>query len=68
MGNTWSILSAIKYLGLNCELTNDIEKISNAEYIVLPGVGAFKKGIQNLKDLGLFELLKNKKFLKIKRY
>ena len=25
--------------------------------------GSFKKGIQNLKDLGLFELLKNKKFL-----
>ena len=35
MCNTLSVLSAIKYLGLNCELTNDIEKISNAEYVVL---------------------------------
>ena len=38
MGNTWSVTSAIKHLGLNCELTNDIEKISNAEYIVLLGL------------------------------
>ena len=67
MGNTWSVISAIKYLGFNCELSNNIEQISNAEYIILPGVGSFKKGIQNLKDLGLFTLLKNKKFLKDKK-
>ena len=67
MGNTWSVISAIKYLGFNCELSNNIEKISNAEYIILPGVGSFKKGIQRLKDLGLFTLLKNKKFLKGKK-
>ena len=67
MGNTWSVISAIKYLGFNCELSNNIENISNAEYIILPGVGSFKKGIQNLKDLGLFTLLKNKKFLKNKK-
>ena len=67
MGNTWSVISAIKYLGFNCELSNNIDKISNAEYIILPGVGSFKKGIQNLKDLGLFTLLKNKKFLKDKK-
>ena len=67
MGNTWSVISAIKHLGFNCELSNNIEQISNAEYIVLPGVGSFKKGIQNLKDLGLFTLLKNKNFLKGKK-
>ena len=67
MGNTWSVISAIKYLGLNCELSNNIETISNAEYIILPGVGSFKKGINNLKNLGLFTLLKNKKFLKNKK-
>ncbi len=67
MGNTWSVISAIKYLGFNCELSNNIEYLSNAEYIILPGVGSFKKGIQNLKDLGLFNLLKNKKFLKDKK-
>lgn len=67
MGNTWSVISAIKYLGFNCELSNNIEQISNAEYIILPGVGSFKKGINNLKDLGLFNLLKSKKFLKDKK-
>ena len=32
MGNTWSVISAIKYLGFNCELSNNIDKISNALY------------------------------------
>ncbi len=62
MGNTWSVLSAIKYLGLSCILSNKKEEILNAKYVILPGVGSFKKGIKNLKDLGLFNLLKDKFF------
>ena len=71
MGNTWSVLSALKYIGIDCELSNNKNKISNADCIVLPGVGSFKKGILNLKKLDIFELLidevskKNKKILGI---
>ncbi len=67
MGNTWSVLSAIKYLGLNCILSNEKEKISNAKYVILPGVGSFKKGIKNLRELGLFDLFKDKFFWTDKR-
>lgn len=59
MGNTWSVISAIKYLGMNCELSNAKSKILDADCIVLPGVGSFKKGVINLKKLDIFELLKN---------
>ena len=57
MGNTWSVLSALKYIGIDCELSNDKNQISNADCILLPGVGSFKKGIINLKKLDIFELL-----------
>ena len=67
MGNTWSVISAINYLGYNCELTNDIKKVSKSQYIILPGVGSFKKGINNLKELGLFPLLNDKNFLNNKK-
>ena len=71
MGNTWSVISAIKHVGINCELSNDKSKILEADCIVLPGVGSFKKGVMNLKKLDIFEFLKdqvsneNKKILGI---
>ena len=71
MGNTWSVLSALKYIGIDGELSNDKNKISNADCLILPGVGSFKKGVINLKKLDIFKLIinevseKNKKILGI---
>ena len=48
LGNTFSVINALKIIGADPILTNDYEKIKNAERIVLPGVGAFGNGIEEL--------------------
>jgi len=57
MGNVWSVISALKYLGAEAELVCDLKTLSQAEFIVLPGVGSFKKGMENLKKIGLDEAI-----------
>jgi glutamine amidotransferase len=57
MGNLHSIAKALEEVGGNVEITNDHEKIKNAERLVLPGVGAFGDGMKNLQEMGLIEIL-----------
>ena len=59
VGNLFSLLSSLNYVGLNTKLTNDIEEIKNANGIILPGVGAFRDAIGNLEKYGLKETLIN---------
>ena len=57
MGNATSVKKALEKLGYNCIITNNKIEIQNSDFIILPGVGAFKKGMENLNELGLVELL-----------
>lgn len=59
VGNLFSLLSSLNYVGLDTKLTNNIEEIKNAERIILPGVGAFRDAIGNLEKYGLKEILIN---------
>ena len=59
VGNLFSLLSSLNYVGLDTKLTNDIEEIKNAKGIILPGVGAFRDAIGNLEKYGLKETLIN---------
>lgn len=66
VGNTNSVSNAIKYLGYNKLTISDNEGIiSNAEVLILPGVGAFEEAVNNLRarklDLILNEEVLNKK-------
>jgi glutamine amidotransferase len=71
MGNVASVQKALNYLQLTSTISDDHQLISDAEYIILPGVGSFKQGMNNLKekklDLLLTDLVINKhrKFLGI---
>lgn len=60
MGNLGSIANMIKKIGHHTEITRDIEKIKAAKKIILPGVGSFDKAVFNLKELGIFDLIKEK--------
>jgi imidazole glycerol-phosphate synthase subunit HisH len=63
MGNIASVLNMLKRIDVrNVKLTKDIREISNADKIILPGVGSFDNGMINLKNTGLIEIL-NKKVL-----
>ena len=54
-GNIFSLRRILEKLNLDVEVTKDSEKIINSDKIILPGVGAFKIGIDNLKKYNLDE-------------
>ena len=57
MGNVASVQKALNFLNLKSIITKDHQLITDANYIVLPGVGSFKQGMSNLKEHKLDELL-----------
>lgn len=52
-GNIFSVNQAFKKIGLETVITSNTQTIENAKYLVLPGVGAFHKGMQALQELEL---------------
>ncbi len=58
MGNVASVAKAFKKCGARTFISRDPQKIASASHLVLPGVGAFGKGMENLKKLGLVTILK----------
>lgn len=57
MGNIGSVLKKLNKIGCDYELTNNPEGIKNADKIILPGVGHFDTGINNLHKLDIFNAL-----------
>jgi len=57
LGNLTSIKNMCKRIGVDAEITGDFEKIASADKLILPGVGHFKKGMENLHTLGMKDLL-----------
>ena len=58
-GNLTSVARALEHLGHACEITDRPEKIRAAERVILPGVGAAGATMDNLRALGLVEVLRN---------
>ena len=54
-GNIFSLRRVLDMFGYEVEYTKDPNKIINSDKIILPGVGAFKVGIDNLKKDNLDE-------------
>lgn len=59
-GNVGSILNMLKKIGCDAKISEDIATIKNAEKLILPGVGAFDSGMQNLLDAGLIPMIEDK--------
>lgn len=68
-GNLSSVEKALNYLGAECEITQDKDKILSASHVVLPGVGSFGDAMQSMRERNLTEVVKKaaneKKFLGI---
>ena len=60
MGNLGSVVNMIKKVGGKSIITSKKEDIKNAKKILFPGVGAFDNAVKNLKNLGLWDLIKEK--------
>ena len=57
MGNMQSIRKRLTKLGIESIVTSDSSEILHANKIILPGVGHFRKAMDNLTNLGLVEVL-----------
>ncbi len=66
LGNLASVQKALQFLGLENRITHDHDVISEADQIILPGVGSFMQGMQNLKDRGLDTVLNQEVIVKKK--
>jgi len=59
LGNIRSVSKALELVGGNVTVSSEIKKIESANGLVLPGVGAFWKGMDNLEKAGLTEIIKS---------
>lgn len=59
-GNLGSIQNILKRIGEESVVTSVPDVIAGSRKIILPGVGAFDTGMQNLSSLGLIEVLTEK--------
>ena len=57
MGNLRSVGKGFERVGAGCEVTADHERIAQADGVVLPGVGAFPKAMERIRELGLDDAL-----------
>ena len=57
MGNLRSVEKAFERVGVEADLTNDHERIRAADGVVLPGVGAFPKAMERIRELHLDEVI-----------
>jgi len=55
MGNLRSVSKALEHAGAKVKVTSNPRDLNDARGIVLPGVGAFKDAVRNLKEKGLWE-------------
>lgn len=61
VGNLASVTHAFKRAGMDAIVTRDPQKILSAQAIILPGVGTFPVAMENLKKVGLIDVLQEAK-------
>jgi glutamine amidotransferase len=60
MGNLGTVATKIKKMDPSVVITSNPEEISLADKIILPGVGSFKAGMENLRKRDLIPVLEKK--------
>ena len=58
IGNYFSLINALKNCDVNFSVSSDASEIKKSDVLLLPGVGAFKSGMDNLKKLNLVDSIK----------
>jgi len=60
IGNLSSVKRGFQRIGVETQISSYLTEIEDANKLVLPGVGHFSEGINNIKKLGLWEILNEK--------
>jgi imidazole glycerol-phosphate synthase subunit HisH len=57
MGNLRSVEKALERVGAEAEITADRERAEQADGVILPGVGAFPRAMERVREIGLDQLV-----------
>jgi len=57
MGNLRSVEKALEHVGVTASITSDAGDVRAADGVILPGVGAFPRAMERIRELGLDELI-----------
>jgi imidazole glycerol-phosphate synthase subunit HisH len=60
MGNRRSVEKALEHVGARASVSSDPAELRAAAGLVLPGVGAFPRAMERLRELGLDDLLRER--------
>ncbi|MEA2307785.1 MAG: imidazole glycerol-phosphate synthase subunit HisH [Thermoleophilaceae bacterium] len=60
MGNLRSVEKALAHVGATATVTSDAARVREAEGVILPGVGAFPKAMERIRERGLDELVRER--------
>jgi len=60
MGNLHSIYKAFVRNNYKAKITSDVDEIAKADKLILPGVGSFARGMQNLSNLDILNTINRK--------
>jgi glutamine amidotransferase len=58
IGNVFSVCNALSYVGASPILSGDPAIIAKAQRVILPGVGAFSRAMENLRERGIADAIK----------
>jgi glutamine amidotransferase len=57
MGNLRSVEKALEHIGATATISSEPGVVGGADGLILPGVGAFPKAMERIRELGLDELI-----------
>ena len=57
MGNLRSVEKALEHVGAEATIENDPGRVREAAGLILPGVGAFPRAMERVRELGIDELI-----------
>ena len=59
LGNLYSVRHACRKVGLDAEITSSRQTMLEADAVILPGVGAYRDAMENLRRLDLVSVLRD---------
>lgn len=61
MGNLRSVEKALEHVGAAATIASDAASVRAADGLILPGVGAFPRAMEGVRELGLDELIRERR-------
>jgi imidazole glycerol-phosphate synthase subunit HisH len=61
IGNLRSVEKALEHIGAGAAITRDPTEVRDADGVILPGVGAFPKAMERVREFGLDELVRERR-------